>query len=115
MTRAGSVTFAGREVMATGKTVLFERGSLKIVIMERRDHAINHPSLYTKLGIDVSKAQMVVLKTGSNFQHFDAYRSRLVRADSPGATQSDLRQFKWKNMTRPMYPFDNIKDWRART
>ena len=112
MTEAGSVTFFGREAMATGRTVLLERGNLEIVLMEQRDYAINHPSLYEKLGIDVRKAQMVVLKTGSNFQWFDAYRSRLVRADSPGATQSDLTEFKWKNMTRPMYPFDDIKNWR---
>jgi microcystin degradation protein MlrC len=112
MTEVGRVTFFGRAAMATGKTVLFERGNLRIVLLGQRDYAINHPALYEKLGLDVSKAHMVVLKTGSNFQHFDAYRSRLVRADSPGATQSDLTAFKWKNITHPMYPFDNIKDWR---
>ena len=110
-TQAGCLAFAGRTAYV-GRTVLFEQGNLKIVIMEKRDYAINHPSLYEKLGIDVSKAQMVVLKTGSNFQYFKKYQSRLLRADSPGATQSDLTAFKWKNMTHPIYPFDDIKDWR---
>lgn len=93
----------GRRPMS--RAVLFERGSLKLALMEKRGYAINHPILYQKLGLDVGQALMAVLKTGSNFQYFKQYQSRLIRVDSPGATQSDLTAFKWRHMIEPMYPF----------
>ena len=112
MAEAGDLELGDGRVAQVGRSVLFECGNLKIAILEFRDYSINHPSLYQKLGLDVGNAQMVVLKTGSNFQYFKKYQSRLIRANSPGATQSDLSAFKWNNITRPIYPFDNIKDWR---
>ena len=56
----------------------------------------------------MGNAKMVVLKTGGNFQYFSQYKSRLIRADSPGATQSDLTAFHWKNISHPLYPIDEI-------
>lgn len=110
--KAGDLELEDGRIAQIGRSVLFELSNLKIAILEFRDYSINHPSLYQKLGLDVGKAQMVVLKTGSNFQYFKEYQSRLIRADSPGATQSNLTAFKWENITRPIYPFDAIKDWR---
>lgn len=112
VSEAGNLELEDGRTAKVGRSVLFEHGNLKIAILEFRDYSINHPSLYQKLGLDVEKAQMVVLKTGSNFQYFKKYQSRLLRADSPGATQSDLQAFNWRNMTHPIYPFDDIKDWR---
>jgi microcystin degradation protein MlrC len=60
----------------------------------------------------VGKAKMVVLKTSSNFQYFKKYQSRLIRSDTPGATQSDLTGLPFRHLTHPMYPFDDLKDWR---
>jgi len=85
---------------------------MNIAILELRDRSINQPVLYEKLGLDVARAKMVVLKTASNFQYFRKYQRRLIRADSPGATQSDLTALSWKNISHPLYPFDDIKDWR---
>jgi len=73
--------------------------------------AINHPVLYTHLGLDVSAAKIVVVKTASNFQFFQHWRQGLIRVDSPGMTQSDLRAFEWKRIPRPMYPLDALDDW----
>ncbi len=113
-TESGDLELQDGQTTKVGRSVLFEHGNLKIAILEFRNYSINHPSLYEKLGLDVGNAQMVVLKTGSNFQHFKKYQSRLLRADSRGATQSNLQAFDWKNMTHPVYPFDDIKDWRLK-
>ncbi len=94
-----------------GRTVLFERGHLKLALMELREGAIRSPLVYEQLGIDVGRAQMAVLKTGSNFQYYDDVRSALVRVDSPGATQSDLKAFAWRQRPRPLFPFEPIPDW----
>jgi microcystin degradation protein MlrC len=89
-----------------GKTALLEVGQLRIVVLDQRTFAINHPTLYTHLGLDIADAKMVVVKTASNFQFFSRWRTGLIRVDSPGMTQSDLKAFQWKRIPRPMYPLD---------
>ena len=96
-----------------GKTVLFEAGNVRIVLMANRGYAINLPILYTHLGLKIEDAKAVVLKTGSNFQYFDSWRKGLIRVDSPGTTQSNLKDFTWKRVPRPLYPLDEMSVWKA--
>ena len=95
------------------RTVLLEIGGIKMVVSEHRVGAINYPIMYTHLGLDPAEAKMVVLKTGSNFQYFAPWRKGLIRVDSPGMTQSDLRAFDWTRAPRPIYPLDELPAWRA--
>jgi microcystin degradation protein MlrC len=81
-------------------------------LLERRSFAINHPVLYSHLGVNVAAAKMVVVKTASNFQFFAPWRRGLIRVDSPGTTQSDLTAFAWKRVPRPIYPLDALTVWR---
>ncbi len=94
-----------------GRAALLEAGQLRIVLLSQRTFAINHPVLYTHLGLEIADANMVVVKTASNFQFFSRWRSGLIRVDSAGMTQSDLTAFQWKRIPRPMYPLDKIHDW----
>jgi len=94
------------------RTALLQVGSIFIALLDHRSFAINHPVLYTHLGLDVADARMVVVKTASNFQFFERWRQGLIRVDSPGTTQSDLTAFQWKRLPRPIYPFDPLADWR---
>jgi microcystin degradation protein MlrC len=102
---------AGRVNM--GRTALLEAGSIKIAVADSRVQAINFPEFYTHLGLEIADAQMVVLKTASNFQHFAPWQKGLIRVDSPGLTQSDLLAFDWVRAPRPLYPFDELGAWRA--
>lgn len=94
-----------------GRAALLEIGQVRVVVLEHRTFAINHPVLYTHLGLNIADAQTVVVKTASNFQFFSPWRSGLIRVDSPGMTQSDLTAFTWKRVPRPMYPLDKLSDW----
>jgi microcystin degradation protein MlrC len=96
-----------------GKTVVFEVQNLKIVLLENRSYAINQPILYTHLGLDMEQAKIVVVKTGSNFQYFQPWRKGLIRVDSPGTTQSDLKAFDWRKLPRPVFPLDEIPEWKS--
>lgn len=102
-----------RGVCDLKRTALLAVGSIRIALLDHRSFAVNHPVLYTHLGLDVADAKMVVVKTASNFQFFSRWRSGLVRVDSPGTTQSDLTAFDWKRIPRPTYPLDPLTDWRA--
>ena len=107
-----TVDLADRGVCDLRRTALLEVGQVRIVVLDHRSFAINHPVLYTHLGLDMNDAKLVVVKTASNFQFFQPWRSVLIRVDSPGMTQSNLTAFDWKRIPRPIYPFDEIADWR---
>jgi hypothetical protein len=102
----------GRGVCQVGRTALVECAAIRIVLMKDRSFAVNHPLLYMHLGIDMADAKIVVVKTASNFQFFARWRKHLIRVDTPGMTQSDLSQFRWQHLPRPIDPFDEMADWK---
>jgi microcystin degradation protein MlrC len=107
-----TVNLADRGVCDLRRTALLDVGNVKIVVLDHRSFAINHPVLYMHLGLDVSAAKMVVVKTASNFQFFRQWCKAIIRVDSPGMTQSDLTAFNWKRLPRPIYPLDALESWR---
>jgi microcystin degradation protein MlrC len=89
------------------QTARIQVGNVNIVLLGHRSFAINHPVLYTHLGIDMADVNLVVLKTASNFQFFSRWRKGLIRVDTPGTTQSNLAAFRWTRLPRPIYPLDS--------
>lgn len=102
--KGATVELPDRGPCDLGRTALLEAGGVKIVVLDSRSFAINHPILYTHLGLEVDQAKIVVVKTASNFQFFSRWRKGLIRVDSPGTTQSDLRAFEWQRLPRPTWP-----------
>jgi microcystin degradation protein MlrC len=96
-----------------GPTALIEIGNIRLVLQSRRSFAVNQPILYTHLGLDIKDAKMVVVKTASNFQFFAPWAQQMIRVDSPGTTQSDLKAFTWKSLPRPIHPLDDLSEWQA--
>ena len=101
-----TVDLHDRGICDLGRTALLQVGSIAIALLQHRSFAINHPVLYTHLGLEIADAKMVVVKTASNFQFFERWRKELIRVDSPGTTQSDLTAFPWQRLPRPIYPFE---------
>jgi microcystin degradation protein MlrC len=101
-----TVDLHDRGICDLQRTALLQVGSIFIALLDHRSFAINHPVLYTHLGLDMADARMVVVKTASNFQFFSRWRKELIRVDSPGTTQSDLTAFQWQRLPRPIYPLD---------
>lgn len=104
--------FALGEVHA-GPTVVLEVGNVTLLLTTRQGIAGNHPMQYTHFGIDPAEHGAVVLKTASNFQHFRNLATEVVRADTPGPSQSDLRSLPWRRIPRPIHPLDDVADWRG--
>ena len=80
----------GRE-FDMGRTVAFEVGPLTVLISEHAGIGGNHPAVYRHFGIEPADARMVVLKTASNFQYYADMTARVIRVDTTGPTQSDIR------------------------
>lgn len=103
-----TVDLGDRGVCDLKRTALLKIGAVYVALLDHRSFAINHPVLYTHLGLDMTDARMVVVKTASNFQFFAKWRTGLIRVDTPGTTQSNLRAFNWKRLPRPIYPLDPL-------
>jgi len=57
-------------------------------------------------------AEIVVVKTASNFQWFSHLTTEVVRVDTVGPTQSDIVGLPWERVPRPIYPLDDVDAWR---
>lgn len=111
----GPVTVAGyhhQSEVDMGTRVVFEAGPATILITQYRGVAGNMPEVYTASGVDIGAHKMAVLKTASNFQFFDAVSSEVIRVDTRGPGQSDIQTLPWQRLPRPIYPLDDIADWK---
>jgi microcystin degradation protein MlrC len=106
--------FIGMESFDMGRAVLLKSGSIHIVVSETRAIGGNHPSVYRHFGSEPADAKMAVLKTASNWQYFQDMTSAVIRVDTPGATMSQLQQFNWRQLPRPIYPLDALDEWEAK-
>jgi microcystin degradation protein MlrC len=95
-----------------GRTVIFDVGPATLLVSERTGAAGNVPDVYRFFGIEPAEYKMAVLKTASNFQFFKPISSQVIRVDTPGPGQSDVVGLPWKRVPRPMYPMEDVADWR---
>lgn len=108
------VDIVGLESFDMGRSVLLAVGSINIVVSEKRGVGGNHPIVYRHFGLEPAEAKMVVLKTASNWQYYDGLTSEVIRVDTPGMTMSNLAEFDWVQLPRPIYPLDDLPEWRAK-
>lgn len=101
----------GMESFDMGDAALLEIDNVRAVVSTKRAIGGNHPIVYQHFGLDPADAKIVVVKTASNWQYFDAWISEVIRVNTPGATMSELKSFDWRLLTRPMYPFDEVDHW----
>lgn len=98
--------------MQMGPSVALDLGNVTLVVSALPGVAGNHPDHYTSLGVDVTVHQAAVLKTASNFQFYDDLAPVVIRADTPGPTQSRIADLPWQRVPRPIYPLDDTPTWR---
>jgi microcystin degradation protein MlrC len=98
--------------MSFGPTALVEAGALRIVVLKERSYAVAFPQLYQSLGVVIDDLRAVVVKTAGNFQAYDQWRTGLVRPDTPGQTRSNLKELAYASLPRPIWPFDEVPDWK---
>lgn len=104
----------GMESFDMGRAVLLKSGSIHIVVTSTRAIGGNHPIVYRHFGIEPADAKMVVVKTASNWQYYHNMTSEVIRVDTAGATMSNLHDFNWEQLPRPIYPLDELEEWKPK-
>ncbi len=110
------VTFTGELMYKNkgmlGKTVILKNRGIHLILTEQPD-ATYHPEYFTDLGLSLWKADIVVVKNLFPFRYyFLLYNRKTVNVISPGTTSIDVFSLKYQNITRPIYPLDEIPTWR---
>ncbi|MHB1296507.1 MAG: M81 family metallopeptidase [Anaerolineae bacterium] len=94
-----------------GRTVVLQRGSLYLVVMERGVTQWD-PQLYRSLGLEPTDARIVQVKSPAAFRAaYGGIMDEVIIIRSPGAASPDLPALPWKHIRRPIYPLDPDTQW----
>jgi microcystin degradation protein MlrC len=98
----------GKQLINMGKTVVLKTGNISILVSEKPG-PVYEQTVFTHAGLDPKNFRVVVVKSPVGFR--DAYESiakKIVLADCPGFSSSNLHTFEYKNIPHPLYPFDEV-------
>ena len=94
-----------------GHSVAFDVGPVTLLVTEYAGVAGIHPAVYRHVGLEVAEHQMIVMKTASNFQYMTPFATTMIRAATPGPTQSDIAALPWQRIPRPCFPMESLTSW----
>lgn len=95
-----------------GKTAVFRHRGLHLILTE-----LAFPGYFTedfkKVGLNLWKPDIVVVKNLFPFRfRYWKYNRRTVNVISRGTTNIDVHQLDYQKIPRPIYPLDQVTDWR---
>jgi microcystin degradation protein MlrC len=89
-----------------GMTAVLDTGTIEIVICSTR-HEPYDVGVFTHAGIDPARKKYILIKSRQHFRAgFEPILKDVVMVSGPGICTSDYSLFPWKNVRRPIYPFD---------
>ena len=93
-------------VIRMGRTAVLDTGRIEIVVSEPRAEPFD-TGVFTHCGIDPARKRYVLIKSRQHFRAgFEPIARHIVMCDGDGCTASDLGLFDYRNIRRPLYPFD---------
>ena len=110
------VTFTGQLIFLDesryGRTAVIVRNKLYLIITTLPCPAFK-PSFFTKLGLSLWKADVIVVKNLFPFRLFYwKYNRQTLYVQTKGVTNIDVFQLDYKHIPRPIHPLDKLKSWK---
>ncbi len=111
-----SLTFDGtltkKTITKFGKTVVVQHSNIFLVLTELPCPAFS-PMFFNSLGLSLWKADIVVVKNLFPFRiMYSLYNRKTFNVITAGTTDLDVFRLDYKKIPRPIYPLDDINDWR---
>ncbi len=95
-----------------GKTVVLRDRGIHLIVSERPTSA-REPDYFRDLGLRPGRAGVVVVKNLFPFRFTYLWVNRkTVNVMTPGVTSIDVWELEYRDIPRPIYPLDEIDDWR---
>ena len=94
-----------------GKMARLVIGNVDVIVGSESAQTID-AELFLLHGIDVTRYKLVALKSQNHFRAgFEGLTERIIRTDSAGWTTSNLHNFNYQRITRPIWPLDRDVEW----
>lgn len=110
----GKMTFdgcGGKNYFDLGKIAVLKVDNITIAVCEETG-LIHERAGYEKAGLNPQNFRLVLVKSRFGFmQTYKEIADSIEFLDCPGLSPANLNNLDYKNTTRPLYPFDNIKKW----
>lgn len=109
------VTFAGKLLFLDhsrcGKTAVIVQDKLHLILTTLPCPAYK-PSFFTKLGLSLWKADVIVVKNLFPFRlFFWKYNRQTLYVKTQGVTNVDVFELNYQHIPRPIYPLDKVESW----
>jgi microcystin degradation protein MlrC len=96
-----------------GRSTLLRVDSVLVGVTEGRA-SVNDPNMLHMLGVDPTEPRILALKVKGHFRAaFRPLVARIVDAEAPGASMTDFTRLPFRNLARPLHPFDPLESWRS--
>lgn len=93
-----------------GKSVLLLLAEGIKVILTEFPTPPNDPNMLYSMGVDLKKEKYLVAKGAIAWKTgVDIEPAKIIYVDTPGLTSANLGNFNYKNIRRPVYPFDDFE------
>jgi microcystin degradation protein MlrC len=94
-----------------GRSAVLRIGNIHIVATSRTGPHFA-PQLFQAAGIDPFAAQLVIAKSPCGFRAAYAERAKkILVVQAAGCAPSDFWRYPYRNIPRPLWPWDEIPDW----
>ncbi|GAA3399714.1 M81 family metallopeptidase [Paenibacillus hodogayensis] len=81
-------------------------GGLSVLLMEHATFT-GDPAMYRTFGLEPTEADLVLVKSAAQFRaEYEKLSSHIYILDTPGASTANLASLTYRQIPRPMYPFD---------
>jgi microcystin degradation protein MlrC len=95
-----------------GRSVILKSGGVHVILTELPETAAK-PGYFSGLGLSPWKADLVVVKNLFPFRYnYVLYNRMTLEVLTPGASDVDVHRLPYTRIPRPIYPLDEIGDWR---
>lgn len=92
-----------------GRTALVETGGIEIVLNDLRQQPM-HPTAFIEAGCDPWTKRLVIVKSSQHFYAgFAPKAAKVLYCNAPGSMNKDARGRPYKNITRPIWPLDEVE------
>ena len=93
-----------------GRRATVQVGDVTLVLVEKTGPG-SSPQLYEAAGLDPRAFKIVAAKSPEGFrQDYEPFSSGILYCGAPGCATPFLDQVDFRQVSRPLYPFDDIED-----
>jgi len=103
-------TMTGVQVSMGKTVVLIINKNINLVITQFPSFSID-PEQYKSVGIEPKDMKVVVVKSPNTFRAaYQSIAKEIIMLDTPGMCSASLISMPFKNIKRPIYPFDDMRN-----